>query len=652
MCRSPAIRAVTLGLALAVVGLSGVAHGAAAAVVAVPPAPHTPSAIAPAAVAVERLLPATAPRHVIVLPAPSIAERGLLKAANALPARGGAKAAARGNKGRPLAIGYGRAAPAAQRTLNGAALTWVALPDGGFAARVDVSSEGAAALRLGLTAGVADPDVSVRFAGSAPGAAVFGPYPGNAVAEAAQRDGAFWSPVLEGATATLEIYRPADVAAETLQFVLARVSHLAVAGTSLRTLTPKDVADIGTAEACEIDVVCVSPPSQALHEAASAVAKMVYTGPDGGSYSCTGTLLNDSLATNTPYFFTAAHCIDATIAATTLNTYWFFDAQVCGRLQIPPYVLLTGGATLLGRSDDWDWALLRLKEPPPIGAFFAAWRAEAVPELAIGTGIHHANGDLKKWSQGTTPGYESFDDGSSFIRMQWTQGVTEVGSSGSGLFTFLGPGGHYELRGGLYGGESSCTRRAGNDYYSRLDKALPYVRQYLTPDAASPNGVVPVVEFHNAALGHYFVSTNPVEINNLDTGVTRGWERTGLRFLAYSNPAQAPAGTTPVCRFYMRPEVGDSHFYSGSPKECDETAAKYGASWIYESPNVFYIQLPNQVTGACPAGTRPVWRFLNTRNTNHRYTAEVMVRDDLRTTPGWIAEGYGADAVIMCSPES
>jgi hypothetical protein len=276
-----------------------------------------------------------------------------------------------------------------------------------------------------------------------------------------------------------------------------------------------------------------------------------------------------------------------------------------------------------------------------------------VPDLAIGTTIHHPNGDLKKWSQGRALGYEFLDDGTgaSFIRMRWNHGATEIGSSGSGLFTFNGAGGYYELRGGLFGGESSCNARSELDYFSRLDQALPYLRQYLTPNAASPRGVVPVVEFYNATLDHYFISTNPVEINNLDTGATRGWERTGLTFLAYSDPAQAPAGTTPVCRFYMRPEFGDSHFYSASPQECAETAARFGAAWIYESPNVFYIHLPNQVTGACPAGTRPVWRFLNTFNTNHRYTAEVLLRDVLRITPGWLAEGYGPEAVIMCAPE-
>jgi hypothetical protein len=67
---------------------------------------------------------------------------------------------------------------------------------------------------------------------------------------------------------------------------------------------------------------------------------------------------------------------------------------------------------------------------------------------------------------------------------------------------------------------------------------------------------------------------------------------------------------------------------------------------------VFYIELPDRISGACAAGTRPIWRFLNRFSTNHRYTAEVTVRDDLRLSPIWQQEGYGPDAVIMCSPES
>jgi hypothetical protein len=49
-------------------------------------------------------------------------------------------------------------------------------------------------------------------------------------------------------------------------------------------------------------------------------------------------------------------------------------------------------------------------------------------------------------------------------------------------------------------------------------------------------------------------------------------------------------------------------------------------------------------------GTHPLWRFFHTTVTNHRYTDDVSVRDNLRTDPDWIPEGYGPDAVIMCAP--
>jgi hypothetical protein len=57
------------------------------------------------------------------------------------------------------------------------------------------------------------------------------------------------------------------------------------------------------------------------------------------------------------------------------------------------------------------------------------------------------------------------------------------------------------------------------------------------------------------------------------------------------------------------------------------------------------------MTGACAAGTVPVWRFYNQLTVNHRYTTDQLVRDDLRSKPGtWLPEGYGPESVIMCAP--
>ena len=165
----------------------------------------------------------------------------------------------------------------------------------------------------------------------------------------------------------------------------------------------------------------------------------------------------------------------------------------------------------------------------------------------------------------------------------------------------------------------------------------------FAPPAASITAAV--VEFYNASFDHYFISSLQIEISALDTGLFPGWARTGQTFGAYATPV---SGTNPVCRFYLPPAYGDSHFYSASPAECAAVLAKY-PFFVYESAAVFYILLPDQVTGQCPSGTLPVYRVWDQRiDTNHRYTTDRATRDQM-VAAGWIAEGYGNDAVIMCA---
>ena len=165
---------------------------------------------------------------------------------------------------------------------------------------------------------------------------------------------------------------------------------------------------------------------------------------------------------------------------------------------------------------------------------------------------------------------------------------------------------------------------------------------------AAPVPVVPVdvVEFYNADRDHYFMSGMTAEIADLDTGVHAGWARTGFAFKAYPS---AVGGGSPVCRFYIPPANGDSHFYSASPAECDEVRSRFPA-FTYESPSVFHVGLPDLATGACVAGTISVYRVWNNRaDTNHRYTTSAAVRQQMLAA-GWVAEGYGPEQVIMCAP--
>src|SRR5207248_4144745 len=119
----------------------------------------------------------------------------------------------------------------------------------------------------------------------------------------------------------------------------------------------------------------------------------------------------------------------------------------------------TAGASLLARSEDWDWALVRLNAPPPAGAFFSAWNSALVGQSSAVSVIHHPQGDLKKWASGISPGYQAFDDGSSFIQARYSTGTTEGGSRGSALLT-LSRGGFYAVRGGRHGAVRPCWHLA------------------------------------------------------------------------------------------------------------------------------------------------------------------------------------------------
>jgi lysyl endopeptidase len=623
-----------------------------------PPAVYQPQAQVKATTAPALLLPLTAPAHVIVLADPTDAEKTPLT-----PKAAASSAKAQVNNKRRLAIGFARSVPAVNGEMHLSDLAWMPVGTGGTAARVTLNSPGAAALRVALTLNNPPAGLQIRFAGSS-NATVFGPYAANTVDAQAP----YWSPVLEGDTATIELALPPGAVMNDATLVVPMLSHLVVAGAALKQADP--LGAIGTAGSCEIDVACISTTlKQQAAAAIGAVARVVLTDL-GQTYLCSGTLLNDSITSSTPYFYTANHCIDdddndpaaskgnPAAAAASINTYWFFQTSVCGvdKASNVNYVVVTGGAKLLGRSVDFDWNLLQMNSPPPAGATFSAWNASA--PIATGTaadGIHHPEGDLKKFSQGSVQGYHTYSDGSTFVEMLWSQGVTEPGSSGSGLFTFNASKNYYELRGALYGGDSSCSAsgRNGIDNYSRLDVALPLVAQYLTPDAVDPTQKTLVVEYYDAGLDDYFITADASEIQGLDAGVHPGWVRTGLTFLAYSNPAVAPAGASPVCRFYVLPAAGDSHFYSADPTECAATATRFAGTWQEESAALFYIQIPNQTSGACPSGTRPIFRFLNNTNgLHHRYTAEVDVRDSIIGDGGWTQEGYGVApaAAVMCSP--
>ncbi|HEY3179657.1 MAG TPA: sialidase family protein [Casimicrobiaceae bacterium] len=174
---------------------------------------------------------------------------------------------------------------------------------------------------------------------------------------------------------------------------------------------------------------------------------------------------------------------------------------------------------------------------------------------------------------------------------------------------------------------------------------------------AVPANPITVVEFYNDSLDHYFMSPLAPDIDALDSGRIAGWSRTGYAFDAFPTMS---AALNPVCRFYIPPIHGDSHFFSASPSECTAVLAKIGvdpnySDYIYETPSEFYILLPNTANGDCSGGLiptpvpAPVWRLWNNRaDSNHRYTTDANVRAQM-VARGYVSEGYGPLGVAMCT---
>jgi hypothetical protein len=192
--------------------------------------------------------------------------------------------------------------------------------------------------------------------------------------------------------------------------------------------------------------------------------------------------------------------------------------------------------------------------------------------------------------------------------------------------------------------QSECYCTVGTCGAGMLDAGAALTAATAVPRPSS-SGPVDVVEYYRLAVDHYFMTADPAEIALLDDPYRSVWRRTGYSFRAYLQPA---ANTSPVCRFYLPPAFGDSHYFSASPDECAEVRAKF-PDFVFEAADAFHVALPDPASGTCPAGTTAVYRLWNQRaDNNHRYVYDRTQRD-LMVAKGYVAEGYGLDPVVMCA---
>lgn len=359
---------------------------------------------------------------------------------------------------------------------------------GGQVAQIEIVSPGAEALRTALVLDNLPDQAEIRVAGTV--------FPDTIYAEtvATARDrldgnGHFWTALTDGESQRLELFVPdtADHATDQLVLNVATVSHLLMPVNGDIDLSKS----LGSSGSCHINVACRTNLGESFRITKNAVAHMVFQ-KDGGSYICTGTLLNDrDTSTQRKWFYSAHHCISTQTVANTLSTFWHYESPSCNTLSAGVNRQMSGGAALRWSSAGTDALLLELNGtlPGDLDIGFVGWNGGAItgqgstPLVAI----HHPRGDNKKYSRGVFEGTQTATiDGQTVSNanvVRWTEGSTEGGSSGGGLFTFDAQG--YYLRGGLFGGSASCSNSGGTlgsgnrDLYSRFDLVFPNIQQYI-----------------------------------------------------------------------------------------------------------------------------------------------------------------------------
>ena len=164
-------------------------------------------------------------------------------------------------------------------------------PDGSQVIVLIIKSSGASGIGVHFRNFALADGEEVYVYGAAADSIVFGPF----TDKGPWGSGEFWSGTVDGDTVVIEFYKRTDESGQG--FEIFEISHiLAEIDWRLRSNEP-DVLN------CEVDASCYGDNEK------NAVGRIMFN-DNGGTYVCTGTLLNNVAQDHTPYFLTANHCVN------------------------------------------------------------------------------------------------------------------------------------------------------------------------------------------------------------------------------------------------------------------------------------------------------------------------------------------------------
>jgi len=439
---------------------------------------------------------------------------------------------------RPMRVGVAR-----PFTLAGTDGVWTPLPDGGRLWTCDVRSEGAYGVRAQLV-GMQLPEGALLVVFEANN-----PAGGGGVYEGAGDfgTGVQYTPTIWSDTARLELYMPPGTGGlglpfgvDTLQHIYRDVAKSAPADPAPGPASEPVPVPTPRAGNCHRDVTC--EPAWANQSRAVA---LYYLSNGSGTFECTGQLLSTTSNDMTPYFLTASHCVDTPAVANTVDAYWLYQTATCnGTVPALASVPRTTGAVLVATRSTSDSTLLRLTGLLPGGLFYMGWTGTVPVNGTAVAGIHHPSGSWKRISFGTVSRSSTCAaaDGqinAESLRTDWTTGVTEGGSSGSGIMT---NDANKQLVGVLSCGSSACGAPASFQYdtYGRFAPFLTQVQTALNgfpDDSLEPNDTCAAARFIDLATAQSYTGLVVKAVNT-------DWYRFNLPAGAQLNASLSFTATT------------------------------------------------------------------------------------------------------------
>ncbi len=292
-------------------------------------------------------------------------------------------------------------------------------------------------------------------------------------------EGGRWLPTIEGDTAVL---LTRTTAAVRPQVEVVAISHFY-----------REFAEVAKELSCNVNIACETDPT--LLSVATGVGILVVPIGGGDSALCSGALINNpDTSIFEPLYLTSWHCVPRAASAEQIDVVWDYRATACGTNDPPSLAVLprSQGVSLKATDSELDISLLELDQVPsgPFGRTFLGWETGTPPIDASLAGIHFPDGTHMRISKGEVA---AVDQSSGSFRLQtkvqWTDGVTEPGSSGNPL---LLASSDYRVIGTLSNGPyHSCVNTSGNvDWYSSFRDFFPTVEPYLkgtTPGPAPTN---------------------------------------------------------------------------------------------------------------------------------------------------------------------